>query len=201
MKQLLQVYESISMDDEEIMDKQDRDLATAGRINEWFKDNCISLYSQSTKYYSENESYYFRVIDGKVHIRTGNFGKGRDILISQNLPSYIKFADPDGDAKSLHFILMGSKVTSMKGLPDNMPDSDILINLCENFDFSDCETKNCGVLTIRDSSIKSLKHAPKAKAYKLKNCKDLKFNEKEIARFSGTNRSRITIIDCSLAQK
>lgn len=190
----MQVYESIGMGDEEIIDKQTRDLATASRINEWFKDNCHSLYTYSRPD-NDYESYYFRIIDGKVHIRTGNFGKGKDILITRNLPSYIKFADPDGDVESLRFILMGKEVTSMKGLPDNMPNNDVLIELCENFDFSDCETKKCGVLTIRDSSIKSLKHAPNAKAYKLKNCKDLKFDEKAISRFSGTSRSRITIIN------
>lgn len=190
----MQVYESISMNDDEIIDKQTRDLATASRINEWFKENCPSLYSHASYTGSEFETYYIRVINGKVHIRTGNFGKGKDILITQNLPSYIKFADPEKDAESLRFVLMGSKVTSMKGLPDNMPNNDVLIDLCRDFDFSDCETKNCGVLTIRDSSIKSFKHAPKAKAYKLKGCMDLKFDEKAISRFSGTNRSRITII-------
>ena len=39
------------------------------------------------------------------------------------------------------------------------------------------------------------KHAPKAKAYKLKDCTDLKFDEKAISRLSGTSRSRITIIN------
>ena len=192
----MQVYESISMDDNEIIDKQARDLATANRINEWFEDNCPSLHSALTgRYNNEYESFYFRVINGKVHIRTANVGKEKDIIITQNLPSYIKFADSDKDTESLRFVLMGSKVTSMKGLPDNMPNNDVLIEFCRDFDFSDCETKNCGNLTIRDCSVKSFKHAPKAKAYKLKDCTDLKFDEKAISRLSGTNRSRITIIN------
>lgn len=192
----MQVYESISMDDDEIIDKQTRDLATASRINEWFKDNCFSLHSSVTGLYNdEYESYYFKVIDGKVHIRVSNLKGENDIVITQNLPNYIKFANPEKDAEKLRFVLMGSKVTSMKGLPDNMPNNDVLINICENFDFSDCETKNCGNLTIRDSSVKSFKHAPKAKAYKLKDCLNLKFDEKVISRLSGTNRSRITIIN------
>ena len=191
MKPLMQVFESINMDDDQVLDKNTRDLADAERVNAWFKEGCPALYSYG-KPDSEFVSYYFMIVNGKVHIRSGNFDKSRDITIYKSLPSFIKFADLE-DIKS-RFVLMGREVTSMKGLPDNMPNNDILIDICTDFDFSDNETKTCGNITIRDTSIKSFKHAPKAKAYKLKSCRDLKFDEKAIARFSGTNRSRITIL-------
>jgi len=193
MRSLLDIYEAIHMDDNDVLDKTAQDLATAVNVNAWFKDHCHDLYDYSVRDGS-NDARNFEIVNGKIRIRSANAFSGDHTvdIFKENLPSFIKFADPDDER--LAFVLCGQEITSVRGLPTNMPKNNITIEYSKGLDFSDCDVKECCGLIIRNCTIKSLKGMPKAKYIKIKECDGMKIDEKIVSRFSGTPKSKIVIL-------
>ena len=193
MRSIQDIYEAIHSDDEDVLDKTAQDLATVASVNNWFKDHCQDLYDYSVRD-SSNTARNFEIINGKIRIRSANAFSGDHTveIFKENLPSFIKFADPEDER--LAFVLCGQEITSVRGLPTNMPKNNLTIEYSNGLDFSDCDIETCGGLTLRNCTIKSLKGMPKAKYIKIKQCDGIKFDEKMISRFSGTPRSKIVIL-------
>lgn len=129
--------------------------------------------------------------DGKLDLFRTNYRLDHDMTMIADIPDLIQFERFNINISCI--TISGDKVTTLRGLPEDLSRCEIYIENCPNLKDTSA-VKSCKVLYISDTDVKKLKSLPKAIKFirLLKNCGDV--DVKYVSKISGVPKNKITIL-------